>query len=103
MTRGHKIVAPAQQEKPRRYKREEIDYAALDDIGMISIVVLKIVELICNFVANLLVPWPFIHWFHVITIYMKQPKNLSEKFISDKVYASEDILLLRLCKMIVMK
>eukprot|EP00795_Rhopilema_esculentum_P014088 gene14088-5076_t len=33
VTRGHKIVAPAQQEKPRRYKREEIDYAALDDIG----------------------------------------------------------------------
>eukprot|EP00112_Aurelia_sp_Birch-Aquarium-sp1_P025145 Seg822.6 transcript_id=Seg822.6/GoldUCD/mRNA.D3Y31 product="Abl interactor 1" protein_id=Seg822.6/GoldUCD/D3Y31 len=33
VTRGHKIVAPAQQEKIKRYKREEIDYSMLDDIG----------------------------------------------------------------------
>ena len=33
VTRGHKIVAPAQQEKIKRYKREEIDYSTLDDIG----------------------------------------------------------------------
>lgn len=36
VTKGHKIVAPPQQEKQRRYKREEIDYSSLDDIGRIQ-------------------------------------------------------------------
>ena len=38
VTRGHKIVAPAQQEKIKRYKREEIDYSMLDDIGKLYVV-----------------------------------------------------------------
>jgi len=32
-SRSHKIVPPAQQEKPHKYKREEIDYSVLDTIG----------------------------------------------------------------------
>ena len=36
-SRGHKIVAPAQQEKPKRYKRVEIDFSELDDIGEICL------------------------------------------------------------------
>ena len=33
VTRCHKIVAPASQKKQRRYKREEVDYSVLDEIG----------------------------------------------------------------------
>lgn len=32
-SRSHKIVAPPQQEKTQRYKREDIDYTCLDHIG----------------------------------------------------------------------
>ena len=31
--RTHRIIAPAEQEKPRRYSRKPIDYSLLDDIG----------------------------------------------------------------------
>lgn len=33
VTRQHKIVVPAQQEKPQRYIRRPIDYSVLDDLG----------------------------------------------------------------------
>lgn len=33
IVRQHKIVSPAQQEKPQRYVRRPIDYSALDDLG----------------------------------------------------------------------
>lgn len=32
-SRSHKIVAPANQERPVRYIRKPIDYNVLDDIG----------------------------------------------------------------------
>ena len=32
-TRQHKIIAPANPEKPMKYTRKQIDYAILDEIG----------------------------------------------------------------------
>ena len=35
-TRQHKIIAPANPEKPMKYTRKQIDYAVLDEIGEYS-------------------------------------------------------------------
>lgn len=37
VSRQHKIVAPAQQEKQQRYTRRPIDYSVLDELGIESV------------------------------------------------------------------